>query len=66
MAQGDGKLTVSVSRAAELLGISVPHAWRMVWDGQIPSFRLGKRVLISRREIERLCDGETAPAGGKG
>ena len=54
------RLTYSVGEAAQVLGISVEATWKRVWDHTIPSFRVGRRVLISRRAIARIIDGETA------
>ncbi len=60
------RLTYSVGEVAQVLGISKETAWKRVWDHTIPSFHVGRRVLISRRAIARIVAGETAPAGGKG
>ena len=37
---------VTVLMAAELLGISTGLCYRLVHEGQIPSIRLGRRILI--------------------
>jgi excisionase family DNA binding protein len=40
-------LTVSVDKAAKLLGISRAHCYNEVVAGKIPSFRIGRRRVIS-------------------
>jgi excisionase family DNA binding protein len=48
--------TVTVQEMAELLGISRNHAFRCVQRGEIPSVRIGRRVLIPAAFIDRLLD----------
>jgi excisionase family DNA binding protein len=54
-------LAVSIEEAARLIGTSTGHFRKFIKDGSIRSFRLGARVLVSRRDLERLVQGE-APA----
>jgi excisionase family DNA binding protein len=49
-------LTVSVVDAAELLGISRAFAYELVARGELPSVRLGRRVVIPRRALEALVE----------
>ena len=51
-------LTVSVEQAAELLGISRGHAFQMVREGRIPSIRFGKRIVISRKVLSDMLNGD--------
>ncbi len=48
------KLTFTVPEAARLLGISRTSAYECVRRGEIPSLTLGRRVVISRHQLERL------------
>ena len=62
-------LLVGVPEAARLFGVSVNHMWRFVWNGDIPSIRLGKRVMVPRSALSAMVDraikiGEL-PAAGK-
>lgn len=53
------KLTLTVEEAATVLGISRGLAYEMVRLGKIPSIRLGRRLVIPQRALERLLeDGE--------
>ena len=45
------KLTMSVSEAAEWLGISRAFAYELVARGELPSIRLGRRVLVPTRRL---------------
>ena len=51
-------LTLTVEQAGKLLGISRAHAYDLARTGEIPSVKLGKRVVIPRRALERFIDGE--------
>jgi excisionase family DNA binding protein len=56
-------LTVSVVNAAQLLGVSRALAYELVARGELPSLRLGRRVVIPRRALEALIEHAT---GGNG
>ena len=51
------RLVLSVPEAAGLLGISRRLAYELAARGELPVLRLGGRVLILRRPLERLLDG---------
>lgn len=48
-------ILVSVRQAARLTGVGTTFMWDLVHRGQLPSVRLGRRVLIPRAAIERLA-----------
>jgi excisionase family DNA binding protein len=54
------RLTLTVEEAASLLGISRNLAYELVAEGQIPSIRLGRRVLVPRQALYRMLG--AAPA----
>jgi excisionase family DNA binding protein len=54
-----GRAAISVRELATLLGISESHAWESVHRGDVPSRRLGRRVLIPVPELLRFL-GEDA------
>lgn len=49
-------LCVSLLIAAEMLGISTGLCYRLVHEGQIPSIRLGRRILIPVAALNELLD----------
>lgn len=54
-----GPPTVSVERAAELLGISRAYAYQRIKSGDIPVMRLGvRRVRVSALWLLRTLSGE--------
>jgi excisionase family DNA binding protein len=60
--RGDGDpLVMSVVEAARLLGISKTLAYDLVARQELPSLRLGGRVRVPRRAIERLTESRTKP-----
>ena len=54
------RLTLSVPEAAALLGISRGLAYERVARGELPSLRLGGRILVPRQALERLV-GDAEP-----
>ena len=52
-------LTLTVSEAAKVLGISRTTAYECVRTGQLPAVRLGRRLVIPRAAITALLAGPT-------
>lgn len=52
------RLTITVEEAARLLGISRAFAYLLVARNELPNLKLGRRVVIPRRALERLLDFE--------
>ena len=50
-------LTLTIPQAADLLGISLSKAYEAARLGQIPTIRLGTRILVSRRRLEEMVNG---------
>ena len=47
-------LLISVPEAARLLGVGTTFGWTMVRRGEIPTVKLGRRVLVPRAAVEQL------------
>lgn len=50
---------MTVEEAAVMLRISRGSAYDAVRCGDIPSVRIGKRILVPRSKLLRLLDGES-------
>ena len=50
------RLVFSVEEARRKLGVSRGLMYEAIRTGQIPSIRLGRRILIPRAALERLLD----------
>jgi excisionase family DNA binding protein len=50
------RLTLTVAEVAARLGLSRNGAYEAVWAGQIPSIRIGRRVLVPRAALERMLE----------
>ena len=50
------RLTYTVPEAAELLGVGRSAAYEAARSGQIPTIRIGKRILVPRAALDRLLD----------
>ena len=56
----ESKVTLTVSEAAELIGISKPSMYEVVRAGKVRSVKVGKKILISRQSLlDWLKKGET-------
>jgi excisionase family DNA binding protein len=55
-AKANQRLTTSVEEAGRLLGISRSLAYELVNRGDIPSIRLGRRIVVPRQALDRLLD----------
>jgi excisionase family DNA binding protein len=49
-------LTMTVDEAAQALGISRTLAYELVAGHQLPSVRLGRRILVPGRALEALLE----------
>ena len=47
------RITLTVEEAAEALGLSRCSAYQAVKSGEIPSVRIGRRLLVPRAALER-------------
>jgi excisionase family DNA binding protein len=59
----DQPLTLTVEQAAKLLGIGRSTAYELVRTGDIPSLRLGRRIVVPTAGMAQLCDPHPAPNG---
>ena len=50
---------LTVDEAAAILRLSRTSAFEGVRRGEIPHIRVGRRILIPRRQLERMLDGDT-------
>jgi excisionase family DNA binding protein len=50
----EDRLTLTVEEAATLLGISRAFAYEAVNRGEIPSIRIGRRILVPKAALQRF------------
>jgi len=48
------RLVWSVEEAGRQLGISRAHAYELIARGELPHLRLGRRLVVPKRAIEKL------------
>jgi excisionase family DNA binding protein len=46
--------TMSITEAAETLGIGRTLAYELARTGELPTIRLGRRLVVPRRALQRL------------
>jgi hypothetical protein len=54
--QWDDRDAFTVEETGKILGISRASAFVAAKKGQIPTLRIGKRLIVPRRALERLLD----------
>lgn len=52
------RLTVTVQEAAKLLGLGRDKTYALVACGRLRSVKVGKRIVIPRREVEAFLERE--------
>ncbi len=50
------RLTLTVDEAAKILGIGRQLAYNRVKTGEIPVIKIGRRLLVPRKALERLLE----------
>lgn len=60
MSDDTERLTMTVEKAARRLGIGRDAAYRAVRSGELPSIRMGRKILVPRVALARLL-GEVQP-----
>ncbi|MGH8991163.1 MAG: helix-turn-helix domain-containing protein [Acidimicrobiia bacterium] len=60
------RLVLSVTEAAEMLGISRSLAYELVARGELPARRFGGRIVVLLRPLQRLLEGEPADEAAAG
>jgi len=50
------RLTLTVEETAKLLGIGRQLAYERVKTGEIPVVKIGRRLLVPRRALEKLLE----------
>jgi excisionase family DNA binding protein len=54
------KVTCTVPEAARILGISRNGGYEAAKRGEIPTIRIGRRILVPKAALERLLGSGTA------
>jgi excisionase family DNA binding protein len=57
------RLVMTVREVAGALGISKTHAYELIAREELPALRLGRRIVVPRRALERLVNGDSEGAG---
>ena len=58
-------LTYSIAEAADKLGIGKNQAYEAARRGEIPTIKIGKRVLVPRVPFDRMLEQETTRAADR-
>jgi excisionase family DNA binding protein len=57
------RLVVSVEEARQLLGLSRGLMYDAVRRGEIPSVKVGRRILIPRAALQKMLEGNSVAKG---
>ena len=63
--ENNKKVTMSVEDMAIYLGIGRSKAYKLVQDGIVPAFRIGRRILIPIKMLDEWIVQEAFPSTGK-
>ena len=55
---GVERLTFTVSEAGQLLGICRNKAYAAAANGELPTIRIGRRIMVPKAALERLLAGD--------
>ena len=55
-AKWDGRSTLTVEEAGEILGLSRWSAYQAVKNGHLPVIRVGHRCIVPRHALEKMLD----------
>jgi excisionase family DNA binding protein len=65
MAKGE-RATLTIEEAAKLLGVSRGTAYESARRGELPTLRLGRRLLVPRARLEELLGGDVEQMNNNG
>jgi excisionase family DNA binding protein len=51
--------TLTVEEAAQVLGIGRNSAYEAAWRGEIPTIKIGRRLVVPRAALDRILTGDT-------
>jgi excisionase family DNA binding protein len=57
---GEERRTIDVPEAGRILGLSRNAAYDAAARGDIPTIRIGKRLLVPKAALDRMLGGEAA------
>jgi len=52
------RATLGIKEAARILGIGKNQAYQAARTGELPTLRIGGRILVSRTSLEKLLAGQ--------
>lgn len=55
------RMTLTVEEAAEILGVSRNSAYALARIGELPTIRLGRRLVVPKAALERLLASASNP-----
>lgn len=58
--KSEGRATLTIVEAAHRLGVGRNQAYEAARAGQIPSIKIGRRLLVPRVPFEKMLTGEVA------
>ncbi len=56
------RITLTIPEAAKALGIGINSAYEAAKRGEIPTLKIGRRVVVPARALQALLDGCGEPA----
>ena len=63
MVQLEGHVVLTIEEAGELLRLGRSSAYEAARRGQVPTIRIGRRLLVPRAALERMLEGPVGSSG---
>ena len=60
------RVTYKITEAAQLLGVGRNQAYEAAARGEIPTIKIGKRLLVPKAAFDRMVGCAAAPRAGEG
>ncbi|MCP5476982.1 MAG: helix-turn-helix domain-containing protein, partial [Rhodanobacteraceae bacterium] len=59
------RLAIPLSQGAQMIGIGLSYAYRLIELGQLQSFKIGRRRMVTREALASYVAAQVAEAGGR-
>ena len=63
MEKSEERYAFSVSEVAQFIGVSSRTIWTLIKEGELPTFRIGTRVLIAKTALEQFIADRSVKGG---
>jgi len=59
------RLAIPLTEGVRMMGIGLSYAYELMKSGQLKTFKIGRRRLVTRQSLQDFIDAQQAQAGRK-